>query len=157
MYIHITQQETIVPGPTVSIDCPVCDACRVPAASCEKILAETVYWIFTRTTRATLVICSACGCELNTSLPLNSLEQYQANVLGGMLKPHVTLVQGFLAVVAVAICWTPGSGLVFALISYWVNRRINAWPRRWSRFAINISLVLSALLLVGLAFEWLSQ
>jgi hypothetical protein len=150
---YSVRRETI-PGASVLFCCPKCrkvssgDACRFV----DTLMLVHLVPIFKL--RNTYVVCRTCGTKLHTPLELDDLERMQGLQIDEFLTYSPSFVFKFLAVTSLLVCWAPIVGLIVAAIAVFGTRRFKGWPKNVSMVALVISVVVTTILLVGLAMGW---
>src|SRR5436305_1175889 len=118
---HIRSERTR--GPTLTINCPRCEAQRVAAdtstlvETANLILRHTTYWIQ----------CSACGTRFVSGLPPETLAHLNVEETSAALSEPSSTVGKVIGIMAIMIGWIPFLGQGICLLSWWINRRQRGW------------------------------
>lgn len=145
--ILITTKTQKTPGPTVTVNCPLCNATSVSAESFEQMDHLSLFYVIPLfRLRNTFVRCSACGKQLTANITIDEIADYSADELSYYLAGRVFLISRFLAVASVLLCWVPIVGLVLGICAVVANLRTVGCLRTLSW----IGAVLSALVTIAL-------
>ena len=114
-----------LPGPSVSISCPVCKATPVPAQSYQQVdRMMALRFIPLFSWKTTYVKCSACKKKLNTKLHIEDLRRCTLEEVSPTLKlAGYTGIAGVtLLILTLLLCWLPVVGLLFGIAAVLGNR-----------------------------------
>ena len=127
-------------GPSITINCPKCDARGVPATTYD--LVETLQLFIKH--RTTWVVCSNCGSTLLSKVPASELAGLTPEQMEGLVVRRHPPAGTYLAVSALLFCYLPVVGQVLGLLAIRVNRGRPRW-----RLVSVVALLLGVLILVG--------
>jgi hypothetical protein len=142
------------PGASVQFSCPKCRKVSVGNARKFVDTLMLLHLVPVLKLRNTYVVCDTCETKLHTPLELDDLERMQGLQIDEFLSYSPSFVFKFLAVTSLLICWVPIVGLIVAAIAVFGTRRFKGWPKTVSIVALVISVVVTTILLVGLAMGW---
>ncbi len=152
MDVLINTRITKIPGPTVTIDCPACKAKSVNGESVRQVdQLELFYLLPFMKLRNTFVTCHECNKQLICTAPFDELGELSVDDLSQHLVHHVSIINKFLALASVLLCWVPFVGLLLGCISLAVNWRITGWTKKLSYIGIGASAVLTAAFMIILS------
>ena len=152
MDVLINSRIQKTPGPTVTINCPACNAKSAPAESMHQVdQLELFYLLPIMKLRNTFVTCHECNKQLICSAPFDELDGLSVDDLSQHLVHHVSIIKKFLALASVLLCWAPFVGLVMGCISLAVNWRTTGWPKTLSYVGIGANALLTAALMIFIA------
>jgi len=147
MQILITTRSEHIPGPTIVMHCPLCNANSVPADSYEQIDRLGLFWVIPLLrVRNTFVQCSACGKKSIAKVTTNEIADYSADELSYYLTGYISIVARFLAIASLLLFWAPAIGLVLGISAVLANLRTVGWPRMMSW----VGAILSGIVTIGL-------
>ncbi len=130
----------IKPGPSVELDCSVCDESAANASTEEVVETVRVLgFIKLFSHRNTYIQCGACQSRFLTPLRLDELESMVD--LGPYLKQDISFVAKFLAIVSIPLFWFPILGLLIPLIAYLIARKSPNWVSKVSFFTLVFSII----------------
>ena len=140
------------PGPTVTINCPACHAKSVAAESMRQVdQLELFYLLPFMKLRNTFVTCRECNKQLICSAAFDELDELSVDDLSQHLVHHISIVNKFLALSSLLLCWIPFVGLLLGCISLAVNWRTTGWTKTLSYIGIGASALLTAALVIILS------
>ena len=148
----ITARTQKTPGPTVTINCPLCRAASAPAESFDQLdhlrLLDLVPLFRVRNT---FLRCGACGKQLTAKAGIDQIANLSTDELSRSLAGRVSLISMFLAVASVLLCWMPILNLALAVIAILANLRTRGWPRTVSWIGGGLAVLVSLLFVLVLA------
>lgn len=142
-----------VAGPQVVMHCAACDVPDAPATTYQfgERLAILHVIPLTPYTQTNYVRCDRCGETFVSPIALSELPYLEPGELHRLLRRRVGLVELFMAVAAIILCWIPFLGLIMGLIALAMNGwRKNHWTQPVSRAAAVISVIVTGLMGLGL-------
>jgi hypothetical protein len=113
-----------------------------------------LYFFPLGTVTNTYVACDDCGIKLQTQLRLEDLERLHDLQIDEFLSYSPSFVFRFLAITALLLCWAPILGTIVAIIALIGTYHFKGWPKNFSFTALLISLVPTAITIVGLSLGW---
>lgn len=138
------------PGPEVEIHCPQC------GQFCEATSLEITEWfkmfyiIPLFQLRNTYLTCTHCRKTVLVKARLDELPSITQEDLDDMLTgTQASFLTSFYAILALSLCWLPMIGLVPAIISIILSRRITGWQKMVSYIALGLSLVVTIFVISG--------
>ena len=139
---------------TFLIDCPACGKDSVPSVWVEnQEVLKLFHLIPIYTHRTIFVTCGACRRQLISKISIDDAARMSAKDISLYLTIRESLVGKFLALTSVALFWAPMIGPVLGILGIFMNRRSVAWARTLSWTATVLSLLLTAAILLLMAFE----
>jgi hypothetical protein len=130
-------------GPLLRINCRACRRGSVPAESFETEERITLYFVPLPTQREWHVVCSRCGADYLSDLPLDELFTRSSEETEWHLFPRVSLVAKSLAVASVMLfACPPPVGLGLGAAAMIMATRSGGWTYRVGLLGIVLNLLL---------------
>jgi hypothetical protein len=101
------------------------------------------------THRTTWVKCLACNTSLFSRRSAGELAGFSAEQLSGIIVDRISLINRFLAIVALAMSLLPVLGFVLSLVSLAVNWPQSGWIKRVGWISLCISSVVMIIFVVA--------
>jgi len=141
-------------GPEVLIDCPVCHARSVSAATHDQESREKLYGLIPlNTVRSSWVVCSGCHTALRSRVRVDELEGKTPGEMADFVYADAGFIRKTFAIVALLTCLFPFVGPVIAAIMLIANWKLPGWPRTLSWIATGVSLVATGFVVLLLIFD----
>jgi hypothetical protein len=135
------EQKHVTPGPDVAIECPRCRKHGIASTSDQEHRDLYFGFIPVLTSHRTCVVCPNCKVTLDSRVMAADLASLPPGEVSAMLRHRPSLVQGFLAVVALLLAWLPVAGMIIALIALLVNWRHRGWTKKVCYVAVVVSVL----------------
>lgn len=142
MIVFGTSRTRQVPGPDLHINCQVCGRDGVSARSYECEEKITLYFVPLPTQRERHVVCTVCGADRLTDLPLEELSTCAPEEAERHLFHRVSLVAKAIAVASVALFGCLPLGLPLGVAAMVMNRRSGGWPFRAGLLGVVLTVLL---------------
>ena len=130
---------------SVVFDCPQCKALAVRGTAYD--LRETIRladrvpaWGWS----SHWVRCSHCKTELHADCSAEDFQGASPATVNNRVHAYLPFTKRFLAIASLVLGWTPGVGIILALISLAANVRTSGWPRVVSIVGLALSTVITA-------------
>lgn len=130
---------------SVVFDCPHCHAENVRGTAYD--LRETIRvadhvpeWGWS----SHWVRCSECHAELFADCRASEFQGASPETVNARVHAYLPFTKRFLAIASLLIGWTPGLGIIVALVSMAINLRTRGWPRVASIVGLGVSGVATA-------------
>jgi hypothetical protein len=149
-----TIRRQIIPGAPIQFSCPKCRKVSQGKACQFVDTFMLLYFVPLGTVRNTYVACDDCGLKLRTQLGLEDLERMHGLQIDEFLSYSPSFVFKFLAITALLLCLAPILGTIVAIIAVSGTYHFKGWPKKFSITALLISLVPTAIAVVGLLLGW---
>lgn len=121
---------------TVNFECP---HCRSKGSGTAYDLRETIR-VSNRVPRwgwqSHWVRCAKCKVELHADCCAEDFVGASPALVNQHVRPYVSFPRRVLAVASLILCWTPGVGVILALISLGANFKTRSWTRWVSAIAV---------------------
>jgi hypothetical protein len=143
--MSIRLSTTRTPGPEIAIQCPRCD--RQTSATTYDLDENAALFglIPLLKLHSNWVECIRCGERLMSSLPARKLAKLSPPELADVVRGRTSLVAKLFATCSVALCWTPGLGLLLGALAFLANRKGRTW-KTVSLIGIGLSLIVHLVL-----------
>ncbi len=142
------------PGPEIRINCRACGHEGVPARSFESEERITLYFVVPLPIQCERhVVCSLCGADRLTDLPLDELAAIGPEAAESHLFDRVSIVAKAVAIFSVALFGCPLVGLPLGVAAMIMCRRSGGWPYKAGLLAIVLTVALWGGLLLLSAFR----
>lgn len=154
MDILITSRTRKFPGPTVHINCPVCQTENAEAESLKQVDQLGLFYIiplfrFTNT----FVTCTECHKELMSAVSIDEIEKFSPQDLSSHLSVRVSFVSKAVAVLSMLLFFMPIVGLGLGVLSILLNLRTTGWPKTLSYISTTLAALITITLLVLLSLN----
>ena len=143
---------TRTPGPDLTIHCPRCNRASKAISYDLDEDAKLLSLIPILKLRSTWVECVRCGEKLLSKVPARQLTGLSPQELAEVVGVRVSLAAKMLAIVSIALCWTPGLGVLLGAIAIVANLKSSGWPKVASRIGMGLSVTVS--LILGISYFW---
>ena len=154
MHIMMTAKSRRTAGPTVPINCPHCKGNSVRAESFEQVDHVMLFHVIPLfRLRNTFLKCTSCGRMSIAKLSIDELKGYSCDAISQFIVAYVPLVNRFVPIASVLLCWAPVVGLALGVFGIILNRKTNGWLKRISWIGTALSVVPTIFSLVALLLQ----
>ena len=156
MLVFGNSRVSTTPGPYLSIDCAACGREDTRASSSETEERIALFYIVPLPVqRERHVVCSECGADRLSRLPLDELTGLSPEAAGRHLFERVSLVTRVVAVAGLILFGCPSIGLALGAAAMVMSRKSRGWPYRVGLATVVLNvLFVGGLLLRSALIEW---
>ena len=141
-FLYGTSKTRRTPGPALRIDCRACCVENVAAESFETEERIALYFIPLPTQRERHVVCTACGADRLSNLPLDELAAVGPEQTDYHLFIRVSIIVKTLAVAGFLLFPCPVVSLVLGTMAAALSWRAGGWPPRVALLAVTLNVLL---------------